>query len=188
MFSDFPTWWQNLEMLEKMFWCMAIPFTVFFGIQLILTLFGGDIPEDADVDADIGFQFLTLKNLVAFFTIFGWTGIACLDSGLSNSLSIIIALSSGLAMMIIMASVFYFLSKAVESGTLVMSNAIGGTGEVYMTLKAKRGNIGKVQIQIQNTLRTLEALTDDETDLTQGDVIDVTGLANQTILIVTKSK
>jgi membrane protein implicated in regulation of membrane protease activity len=193
MFSDFPAWWSALELLEKIYWGVAIPFTLFFSLQLILTFFGGDVPEDGGADFDvesndgIGFQFFTLKNLVAFFTIFAWTGIACLDSGLSNGTSIIVSFIAGVAMMGIMGSIFYFLSKATASGTLKMKNAIGAVGEVYMEIKAKRGNMGKVQVQVQGTLRTLDAVTDDDEDLGQGAIVNVTSIANNTILIVTKS-
>jgi membrane protein implicated in regulation of membrane protease activity len=194
MFADFPGWWDALSLLEKIYWGMAIPFTIFFFLQLLLTFFGGDVPEeggaDFDVETDdgIGFQFFTLKNLVAFFTIFAWAGIACLDSGLSSGTSIIISFISGVAMMGIMGSLFYFLGKATESGTLIMKNAIGAVGEVYMEIKANRGNMGKVQVQVQGTLRTLEALTDDDEDLKQGTIVNVSDIANNTILIVTKSK
>jgi len=194
MISDFSGWWSALELLEKIYWGIAIPFTFFFFLQLLLTFFVGDILDDGGADMDvetddgIGFQFLTLKNLVAFFTIFAWSGIACIDSGLSNTIAIIISFISGVAMMGVMAAIFYFLGKATESGTLQMKNAIGAVGEVYMEVKSKRGNIGKVQVQVQGTLRTLEALTEDNEDLTQGTVINVTGVANNNILIITKSK
>ncbi|MCV9387158.1 hypothetical protein [Reichenbachiella ulvae] len=194
MFDNFPEWWQSLELLEQIYWGIAIPFTVFFVLQLILTMFGGDIDHhgstDMEIEADdgIGFQFFTLKNLIAFFTIFGWTGIASLDSGMSNGLSIAISMVSGIIMMLIMGSIFYFLGRANESGTLKMKNAIGGIGEVYMLIKGSRGNIGQVQIQVQGTLRTLEAITDDEEDLIPGNVITVVAIANNNILIVEKSK
>lgn len=193
MFSNFPEWWDALELLEQIYWGIAIPFTLFFLIQVVLTFFGGDIPEDGSADFDIeadggiGFQFFTLKNLVAFFTIFAWSGIASLDSGLSNFISIIISFSSGLIMMFIMGGIFYLLGKASESGTLILKNAIGAVGEVYMDLKNNRGNIGRVQVQVQGTLRTLEAITDDSEDLKQGMVVTVIGIANDNILIVSKS-
>ena len=71
--------WQSLELIEKIYWCFAIPFSFIFILQIILTFFTGDIDAgEADGDADasvendtgIDFQFLTLKNLIAFFTIF----------------------------------------------------------------------------------------------------------------------
>ncbi|MEQ8927612.1 MAG: hypothetical protein RLO81_17480 [Fulvivirga sp.] len=191
--DNFSVWWDTLTTLERIYWAIAIPFTLFFLLQLALTFFGGDIPEDAGADADIegddgiGFQFFTLKNMVAFFTIFSWTGIACLDSGLSNGLSIAISLVSGIAMMFLMGAIFYYLGKANESGTLQMKNAIGIVGEVYMEVKANRGNIGKVQVKVQGSLRTLEAITDDDIDLKPGKVITVQDLAND-ILIITTNK
>ena len=69
MFSDFSGWWNALELLEKIYWAIAIPFSLFFLLQLVLTFFGGDVPEDGGADFDVetddgvGFQFLTLKNL-----------------------------------------------------------------------------------------------------------------------------
>lgn len=188
--NDFITWWEGLNLSLKIYWALAIPFTLFFLLQLVLSFMGGDVPDDtpdAEVEADTGiaFQFFTLKNLVAFFSIFGWTGIACIDSGLSETTSLIIALIAGLIMMTVMASVFYFLGKANADGTLKMKNALGGVGEVYMTIKSKRGGIGKVQIKIQNSLRTLDAMTDDNQDIPTGKIITVKQVINDSILVVT---
>ncbi|MBX2962446.1 MAG: hypothetical protein KF687_08035 [Cyclobacteriaceae bacterium] len=188
--SDFSSWWEGLNLSLKIYWALAIPFTLFFVLQLILSFMGGDVPDDtpdAEVEADtgIGFQFFTLKNLVAFFSIFGWTGIACIDSGLSETASLLIALGAGLVMMTIMASIFYFLGKANADGTLKMKNALGGIGEVYLTIKGKRGSIGKVQIKIQGSLRTLDAMTDDEQDIPTGKIITVSQVVNDSILVVT---
>ena len=89
--ANYTEWWEGLSVSLKIYWGLAIPFTLFFLLQLVFSFFGGgDVPDDtpdADIEADTGvpFQFFTLKNLVAFFTIFSWTGIACLDSGLSET-------------------------------------------------------------------------------------------------------
>ncbi|MEO9967928.1 MAG: hypothetical protein ABJF11_19205 [Reichenbachiella sp.] len=194
MVFNFTEWWESLDTLLRIYWGIAIPFTIFFLLQIIVTFFFGDIPDDASADVDvesdhgIGFQFFTLKNLVAFFTIFSWTGIACLDSGLSNNLSIIISMVSGIIMMAVMGGIFYLLGKANTSGTIKMKNAIGAVGEVYMEIRGSRDNIGQVQIQVQGTLRTLEAITDDEDTLRPGAVITVKEIATNNILIVTKSQ
>lgn len=193
MFENFPAWWDGLILLEKIYWGLAIPFTLLFLFQVIVTFIGGDIPEDSTVDIDIeaddgiGFHFFTLKNLIAFFTIFSWTGIACLDSGFSNGVSILCSVVAGLVMMAIMASLFYFMGKLTESGTLDINNAKGGVGEVYLTIQANRGNIGKVQITVQGSLRTLEAITDDAADLVTGAVVSVKDVVNNNLLIVSKN-
>lgn len=193
MSYNFTEWWESLDTLLKIYWGIAIPFTIFFILQLLITFFGGDIPDDGSADVDvetddgIGFQFFTLKNLIAFFTIFSWTGIACLDSGLSNNWSIAISMISGLIMMLVMGGILYLLGKANASGTIKMKNALGAVGEVYMEIRGKRDNIGQVQVQVQGTLRTLEAITDDEETLRPGAVITVKEVTSNNILIVTKS-
>jgi len=177
--------------VQQIYWGIAIPFTLIFLIQTVLTFVGGEIDGDTDMDIDadgeIGFQFFTIKNFVAFFTIFGWTGIACLEAEMAFFTVVIVSLVSGLIMMSVMASIFYFFSKLTDSGTMDVKNAIGGVGEVYLTVRAKRGNIGKVTIMVQGSFRELEAITDDEEDLKNGMVINVKEVINGNLLLITKS-
>lgn len=185
-------WFSSLEMFPKVFWSLALIASLIFIITIALSFIGGDTGDfgdvDADIDADtgIGFQFITLKNLVGFFTIFGWSGIACIDAGLSKPLTITIANICGLIMMAIMAAMFYYMRKLSDSGTLNYNNAINQIGEVYLTVGAKRSNIGKAHVRIQGALRELEALTDSTTDLKTGTVIKVKSVTSNGILIIEK--
>ena len=187
--------WQSLALIEKIYWCIAIPFSALFVLQIILTFFGGDIDEmeadgnsDVSIDDDAGieFQFITLKNLVAFFTIFGCRGVSCLDSGLSVGKTVIISSVSGLIMMTIMASIVYFMGKLTDSGTLNLNNAVGKIGSVYLSIPAKRAGLGKVQIKVQG-LQTLDAMTDHDEDIKTGSVVDVLEILNNEILVVKPS-
>jgi len=187
--------WQSLMLIEKIYWCIAISFSVLFVLQIILTFFGGDIDDveadgdsDVSIDSDHGidFQFITLKNLVAFFTIFGWAGVACLDGGLSVGKSVLISSISGLVMMSIMASIVYFMGKLTDNGTLNMNNAIGKVGSVYLPIPAKRNGFGKVQIKVQG-LQTLDAMTDNDEEIKTGSVVEVMEILNNEILVVKPS-
>jgi hypothetical protein len=184
--------WQSLLVIEKIYWCIAIPFSVIFIIQTVLTFFGGDMEgmeadgdSDVSVEGDTGieFQFITLKNLVAFFTIFGRAGVACLDGGLGIGKTVIISSISGLIMMSLMATIIYFMGKLTDSGTLSLKNAIGKVGSVYLTIPAKRSGLGKVQVKVQG-LQTLDAMTDFEEELKTGSVIEVVDILNNEILLV----
>lgn len=182
-------WYSNLELFPKIYWSIALLSSLVFVIIIITTFVGGDAEDfdtDTEVESDtgIGFQFITFKNLVGFFTIFGWSGIACLDSDLSKPLTIVISLVCGLVMMCIMAAMFYYMRKLNDSGTLNFKNAIGSVGEVYLTIGANRSSIGKAHVRIQGSLRELEALTDSETDLKSGYVITVKDVTENGILIV----
>lgn len=188
--DSFTSWWEGLSIVLKIYWALAVPFTVFFVLQLVLSFFGADSPDDlpdAEIEADhgIGFQFFTLKNMVGFFTIFGWTGIATIESGMSTSTSIFISMLAGTAMMGIMAGLFYLLMKANADGTMKIEKAIGQVGEVYLTIQSKRGAMGKVQIKISGSIRTLDALTDDPQDIPTGKIVTVSNIVSSNILLVT---
>lgn len=185
-------WFAAFETFEKVYWFIALIASGIFIVLMILTFIGGEFDDTSDVDADIDgdtgidFQFLSFKNLIGFFTIFGWTGIASIQAGLSTGLVILISIICGLLMMTIMASLFYYLGKLNSSGSLKMKNALNQVGEVYLTIGANRSRIGKVHINIQGGMRELEALTDETSDLHQGDIITVTEITGTGILIVTK--
>lgn len=186
--------WSTLEMVEKIYWIFAIPSTFAFIILLAFTFIGGGVDTDmgeadADVDGDdgIGFQFFTLKNLVAFFTIFAWSGLASLDSGLSIGVTVIISVVCGIVMMLIMTSIFFMMGKLTDSGTMDIKNAIGNLGEVYLTIPANRDGFGKVQLNVQGSMRELRAMSDGEINLTQGMVVQVVDVIDDHILLVKKS-
>ena len=180
--------------MEQIYWCIALPFSVLFLIQIVLTFFVGDLHMEADGDADVAvetdhgidFQFITLKNLIAFFTIFGWAGIACLDGGMGLGVTLLISSGCGIFTMAIMSSIIYFMGKLTDDGTLKMDNAIGKIGSVYLTIPAKRGGFGKVQIKVQG-FRTLDAMTDHEENIKSGAVIEVEEILNDEILLVKPS-
>ncbi|WP_179374882.1 hypothetical protein [Winogradskyella wichelsiae] len=185
-------WYLNLDFLAQVYWLVAIIGSLIFSIVMVLTFVGGDADEigdiDSDIDADAGFQFISFKNLVAFFTIFGWSGIACMDAGLSKPLTIIISIISGLLMMVIMASLFYFVSKLSDSGTLKYKNALDAIGEVYLTIGADRASMGKVTVSVQGSMRELDALTDSLTELKSGTIIKVVDVTSNGILIVDRTR
>ncbi|SNY94694.1 hypothetical protein [Flagellimonas pacifica] len=184
-------WFTALTLFEKVYWITAIIGSFVLLVLMVLTFVGGDVEDvsgdiDADIDGDsgIGFQFLSFKNLMGFFTIFGWSGISCIENDLSTSVTILVSVVCGLLMMLAMASLFYYLSKLQSSGTLKLKNALNQIGEVYLTIGANRSSIGKVSINVQGTLRELEALTDEDADLKQGNVVKVHKVTDNGILIV----
>lgn len=185
-------WFNGLELFEKVYWIIAIPASLIFLIVLVTTFIGGDVDSaDADFDADgdmdgAGFQFFTFKNLVGFFTIFSWSGLGCINSGYSSTVVLTVSIVSGLVMMLAMSSLFYFMTRLVEDGTMRMKNAIGRTGEVYLPIKANNSGFGKVQINIQGSIHEIRSVTKDEEDLVVGTVVKVVEVIDNHILVVTK--
>lgn len=182
-------WFQSLEGFELVLWSIALFFTLFFILQTIVSLFTGGDHADADFDADgeIGYQFFTIKNLIAFFTMFGWTGLAAYKANLHNGLVIVIALLSGCTMVFIMYLLMRNTDRLKHSGTLQMKNAINQIGETYLRIPAQRNGIGKVQVQVQGRFMELDAMTDDATDIATGKPIQVVNILNNQILLVTSN-
>lgn len=188
-------WFSALDGFSQFFWVIALTGSLIFVFVIISTFAGMDggddfdgVDSEMDGDVGIGFQFITFKNLVGFFTIFGWIGIACINSGFSKPLSVIIALLCGLLMMTIMAAMFYGMRKLSDSGTLNYKNAIGAIGEVYLTIGGNRSRMGKVSVRVQGTLRELEALSDSLSELKSGSIIQVVDVTSNGILIVEQTK
>lgn len=185
-------WFAAFEPFEKVYWSIALIASAIFIVLIILIFVGGELDDTGDVDSDIEgdtgihFQFLSFKNLIGFFTLFGWSGIACIGEGLSKGMTILISTICGLLMMAIMASLFYYLGKLNSSGSLKIENALNQIGEVYLTIGANRSRIGKVHINIQGGMRELDALTDEPSDLHQGDIVTVAQVTGTGILIVNK--
>jgi membrane protein implicated in regulation of membrane protease activity len=195
-------WWNSINSFEQVFWYIAVPFSVILVIQMILTFSGisggssdiGSGVHDGNISSehhsgDLGqsFQFFTLRNFIAFFTIFGWSGITCINLGLSNILTVIISVVSGFIAMIIISLLFYFITKLAESGNSDIKDAIGKTGKVYIPIKANSTNTGKIQISYGGSLREVNAITKGSEDLTTGTLVKVMDNIGETTLIVEKA-
>ena len=184
-------WLQSLSMFERIYWYIAIPFSILFIIQITMSMVGGDI-DDIDSDSDmaddgIGFQFLTVKNLIAFLTIFAWAGLASIHSNFSVFITLVFSTICGLSMMFVMAYLAYSMSKLAEDGTWKIRNAIFKTATVYLTVPSDMKGTGKVQIDVQG-LKTLDAMTNDIEDLKTGTIVTVVDVTDNEILIVSNSK
>lgn len=184
-------WFFELTTIEKVYWVLAAFSTVLFISIMITTFVGGDTETNFDVDTEIEsdtgieFQFMTFKNTVAFFCIFSWSGIACLEANFSIALTILISVICGLIMMVVMASLHYYMSKLQENNTFQYKNAIGKTAEVYSTIGKNKSSMGKVLINVQGSMRELEALTIDDQDLILGNIVKVKEVTENGVLIVT---
>lgn len=194
MLLDITGWWNALDSFEKIIWAIALVFSLLFLVQTIMSFVGGDSSDtDSIGDSDeaigdddgVGTQYFTIKNLIAFFTMFGWAGIAAYSSGYGKSISIVIALLAGLAMVALMILLLRNVGRLKESGTMEISNAVGKLGETYLPIPAKNDGTGKVRITIQNSLHELKAITDDEVTIPTGKMVKVLRILNNEILVVT---
>lgn len=192
MLLSISTWWQTLASFEKIFWGIAVVFSALYLMQSMLSLSGGDADHSAghadsaiDHDGGIDYQFFTSKNMIAFFTMFGWAGLASHYSGMSKTATILLALAGGTIVVLLMAIILKNMSRLRYNGALKLENAINKTGSTYLFIPPNRSGMGKVHIKVQGTLHELPAMTDDEEEIATGKLIRVRNIINDRILLVT---
>ena len=189
-------WWLTLDGFDRVVWCTGIASGLVFLIQTVATFAGMDSHggTDIDFDGDFGsehddpapFQLFTFRNLVNFLLGFSWTAIAL--RSLFPNLLLLTAISVLVGVLLVAAVMYLFvaLAKMQQSGTMDIRRAVGKTAEIYLTVPGHRNGMGKVHVQVQGTLRELDAVTEGET-IPSGALVKVTGLADDRVLVVEKT-
>lgn len=187
-------WWNELSTAGQVFTIIAIPATVVMIIQSILLLIGigvdSDIDSDGLDDADSGgdgLSLISVRGVVAFFSIGGWTGLVCDNAGLPVIISSIIAFAAGLCALIFVALIFKAAMKLQGSGNTNLSNAIGKTGTVYIPVPPMRTGHGKINILLQGRMTELDAVSDDDETAKTGEEVFVTGIADEDTIVIKRT-
>lgn len=138
----------------------------------ILTLVGGDadtemeMETEADFDTDNAqndtghsFQFFTIRNLFVFLAFFGWAGIEATNQGVGNVGAGFIGAGAGLVMVFVVAVLFWLMSKFTTNNKPRMETLVGKDASVYLTIpKAGKGR-GKINVEFNGALQTLDAVS-----------------------------
>lgn len=132
-----------------------------------------------------GFRFFTIRGIVAFLAVFGWSGSAM--TGALHPVAIFaIAATAGFAAMVLVAFAFWGILQMQAKGNLDYRYSIGLQGEVYLPIPAERAGAGKVSITLQDRLVEADAITDETEKLPTGSRIRVVGLEGNNVLLVSK--
>ena len=147
-----------------------------------------DQHDHDDGHADPGLRLFTVRGLVAFFTIFGWTGLVCLQAGVGKSATFVIAFIAGAISMTVMAWILKVSMKLAFNGTTNLANAVGKTATVYIRVPQLRSARGKVNVLVQEQYIEADAVTDEPFDLKPGSEVLVVGLSTPATLLVMARK
>ncbi|MDR0696280.1 MAG: hypothetical protein LBF68_01865 [Christensenellaceae bacterium] len=181
-------WYEGLSVLEKCYFYLAVIASAILLVQTILLLIGGG-DSDSSSDVDIGdvdsLQLFTIRGLVAFFCISGWSGLLfCSIEALPIWVSIILSLILGVAAFFAVAFMFKLMNKLQQDGTFSAKDAVGNIGDVYIPIGASKTKTGKVTVIVSGRLMEMDAVTDSDRDLKSGEKIKVTGILDGNVLIV----
>jgi hypothetical protein len=140
-------------------------------LQTVLALAGvadADVAgSDFDVHGDAhdgqhgdgSFHLFSLRAVFSFFTFFGLAGWAATSAGWNPALTVLVAFSAGLAVMLGVAWLLRAQSKLESAGTLRPENALGKTARVYLRVPASNTGRGKITVVVQNRSHEFNAFT-----------------------------
>lgn len=147
-------------------------------------LHDGDAHPHPGDSASASLPILTLRGFVAFFSLFGWSGLLFCQVGFHWLLSLFLAVQIGVIGMVGVAFILREALRLQSDGTLDIRNAVGRSGTVYLTVPAEGVGFGKVNVVVQEQMRELEAVTDENIPIPTGSDIVVVGIVNGDTLVV----
>ena len=148
-----------------------------------------DVGQEVDVHGDTGdhsvdhgggsvfFRMLSARAMVSAVTFFGWSGLAATSSGLTELRAFSVAFGAGLLAMYLVAWLLHTLTRLHAEGNVQITQAIGATGTVYLSIPGNREGIGKVHVNVQHRTMEYNAVTSDA-KLPTGMPIVVVGIAD----------
>ena len=132
-------------------------------------------------------DYLSVRNLVAFFIGYGWVTFAGLLSGRSFPLSAVFGIAAGLVFVWSSLLLLKTFLKFQENGNLNMESLVGTSASVYILIGAAGTSQGKIMVDTHKGRQELPARTHDEEKLVQGDLVTIISNENG-VLWVTKQK
>jgi len=201
----FSVWWNELGLIGQIMACAAIPMTVVMILQLILMLIGVGFGSEADGELDdvsvdpntdttpqeaassenvSVFRIFTIRGIVAFFALGGWTGLAALSAGVHPFWAIQFSLFVGVCALLLAAIVIRLALKMQTSGNLNLKNAVSQTGDVYIRIPPARSDKGKITMLLQERFVELDAITDHDAEIEPESKVEVIAITDDDCVVV----
>lgn len=155
----------NADVMEMIYWVLALVSTIVFVIQAIILFIGFDTDVDfsgGDVDFDVdGLNLVSVKTIVCFLLGFGWTGALFYPSIDNKAILAVIAIAVGVIFMFLIAFLLKQVLKLSKDNTFKTSDVVGSVAEVYLRIPGGQEN-GKIQVSWQGSLHELQAFSETE--------------------------
>lgn len=182
----------EMEPSLRTLWYIALPTSLIFLLQTIMTFLGTDSGDgiDADFDGDFEgteapFQLFTLRNLINFLLGFSWTGITFYHSIDNYLLLLALATAVGLGFVWIFFIIIKQITKLAEDNSFKLEQTLHKSGTVYLSIPGNKAGTGKISISINGSHKELNAVTLADR-IETGAPIKVVGIEGGNTLIVEK--
>lgn len=184
---------ETIPALLRTFWFIAIPVSLIFLIQTIMSFVGANASDgiNADFDGDFDgsdapFQLFSLRNLINFLLGLSWSGISLYSSIPNATILITVSVVIGILFLYLFFIVIKQIQKLAENNSFKITETIGKTAEVYLNIPPTGEGKGKVIVSVRGSIHELDAITKSDTAIKSNSTVKITGLETANILIVEK--
>lgn len=175
----------NPEKLTAIYWYAAIIGTIVFILKTSLPLETGtevDTDFTSVTDTDASFNLFTIESIAAFFMCGGWMGwVAFAQLHYELKISISFAIAAGIFGMYLFTWLITQFKKLEHNPKADIKELVGKQGKAYMQF-APNGQ-GKIQIEFNSALQTLDAVNNTDIQINAFDQIKVVKVENEIIYI-----
>lgn len=179
-----------MDPLLKTLWFIALPATLIFVIQTIMTFAGAETHDGltADFDSDLQggdtpFQLFTFRNMINFLLGFSWTGISFYNLIENQVLLISLSLMVGALFVFVFFVVIRQIERLAEDNSFKIDHAINKTASVYLPIPGKKKGTGKVQVSVKGSFHELDAITEHEKIETSA-MVRIVKIENNNLVVV----
>ncbi len=181
---------EHYEPLLKAFWYIALPVSIFFLLQTIMTFIGlSGTSADVDIDADgsdsgdLPFDLFTLRNLINFLLGFSWTGISLYNKFENKAVLIGIAIAVGITFVGLFFVLIKQILKLSEDNSFKIEETLHKTADVYLTIPENKSGKGKIQISVKGSVHELDAMTQQLERIPSGSVVKVVAVESGVLIV-----
>jgi membrane protein implicated in regulation of membrane protease activity len=187
LLADIDSWWAGLAGAHRFFLLVGITSGIVAAFLTIggLVGFGHDAPElhvDHGDSSDTSEAF-SLRAITGFFLGFGWIGAIAISSGSSVIVASLCALAAGATMMFGVTALLRSMKRLRSDGTVKITDAVGATGSVYVTIPPAGAPGGQIQVTFKNRNETMPAVQTGSEALPAGTRVRVTAVQDRTLIV-----
>jgi hypothetical protein len=184
-------YFNSFDPILKTLWYIAIPTSLIFLIQTIMTFAGADSHDglSADFDSDVNggdapFQLFTLRNMINFLLGFSWTGISFYSIIPSQLILIGVSLAVGAAFVIFFFMMVRQIERLAEDNSFRISAALHKTASVYLPIPANKNGSGKIQVSVKGSMHELDAITEEREKIETSALVKIIKVESNSLVIV----
>lgn len=139
-----------LELFENSLLTVGIVSSIVIVVLFIASIFGVDSLDGVEADFDGDFdggvtQYLSLRNLASFLSMFSWTYLGLKESALFGTFGFfIISLAAGVGFVFLLNFLFVILHKQQQNNILKETDIVGKEGTIITSIDPNK--MGQIEV------------------------------------------